>query len=118
MHILYKRAWERLTQELLRLPFGEQFLQDAMFRAGIFLYASLGLNLLFAVVQFITSLRYRSMWAGALAVYYVLLAVMRFLLLRPGLPGLAPRDQKTELKQYRLWDSSQSRKRVFASVAL
>ena len=63
-------------------PYIHRYLTDVPFKAHLSLHASLGINLLFAVMKFYYGLRYRSVWFATLAVYYILLAVMRFLLLR------------------------------------
>lgn len=59
-----------------------RLLTDLPFRARAGLYASLGVNLLYAGMNAAAGLRGRSVWAATLAVYYLLLAVMRFSLAR------------------------------------
>lgn len=65
-----------------RVPLLQRYLSDAACRVRVSLYCSLGFNVLYAVMKFYYGLAYRSYWFGTLAVYYFLLAVMRFLLLR------------------------------------
>ena len=45
------------------------------------LYISLGINLGYAVLQAINGIVQRSIWAGTLAFYYLILSVIRFSLL-------------------------------------
>ena len=75
---------------------------DVSFKTHVSLYLSLGLNLLYAAMKLFYGVYYRSVWFGTLAVYYIMLALMRFLLLhhvnRTGFGA----DLVRELKRYRL----------------
>ncbi len=77
---------------------GEKYMTDARFRAGVSLYQGFFVNLLYIVMKLVSGVAYRSAWFVALAVYYILLAVMRFLLVR----RLNARDAAAELRRYRL----------------
>lgn len=59
-----------------------RYATDDSFRLKISLYFSFGINALYAVLKFLYGFCLRSVWFGTLAVYYFLLAVMRFALLR------------------------------------
>lgn len=63
---------------------------------------SLGLNVIYVVMKFTFGLRYHSVWFGTLAVYYFLLAVMRFLLLHHAKRKGFGTDRSGELQSYRL----------------
>ena len=77
---------------------GEKYMTDVRFRAGVSLYQGFFVNLLYIVMKLVSGIAYRSAWFIALAVYYILLAVMRFLLVR----RLNVRDEVSELRRYRL----------------
>ncbi len=77
---------------------GEKYMTDVRFRAGISLYQGFFINLLYIVLKLVSGIYYRSMWFVALAVYYLLLAGMRFLLVR----RLHTQDASEELRRYRL----------------
>ncbi len=77
---------------------GEKYLTDVRFRAGVSLYQGFFINLLYIVMKLVSGILYRSTWFIALAVYYILLAVMRFLLVR----RLNVQDEVSELRRYRL----------------
>lgn len=68
--------------QLHRNAYIHRYLTDVPFRTRVSLYSSLAINLLFAAMKLFFGVRYRSIWFGALAAYYSLLAGMRFLLLR------------------------------------
>lgn len=59
-----------------------RYLTDLPFRIHISLYMSLGINLLYAVLKSFLGLVYGSAWFISFGVYYALLALMRFMLLR------------------------------------
>lgn len=82
-------------------PYVHRYLTDIPFRAHMSLYVSLGINLLFAVMKLYYGIRYRSVWFGTLAVYYSLLAVMRFLLLRHVNQSGIGKNLTAEWKHYR-----------------
>ena len=77
---------------------GEKYMTDVRFRAGVSLYQGFFINLLYIVMKLVSGVVYRSTWFIALAVYYILLAVMRFMLVR----RLNVQDEASELRRYRL----------------
>lgn len=97
-----KRAKNGLQSAIRKRPWMHRCLTDASIRLHVSLYLSLGVNILYAVLKFVYGVRYRSVWFGTLAVYYFLLAVMRFGLLRHANRSGFGRDLAAELKQYRM----------------
>lgn len=92
------RVTRRIRQGIEDHPLGGRFLQDVRFRAEISLYSGFVVNLLYIVLKMASGIYYRSLWFVSLAVYYMLLAVMRFsLLCRRRKSGRA-----AELHRYRL----------------
>ncbi len=79
-----------------------RYLTDVFFRMHVSLYLSLGINLLYAAMKLFFGVYYRSVWFGTLAVYYFLLAVMRFLLLRHVNRNPIGKAFVSEMKRYRL----------------
>lgn len=75
---LFKNARHRVYAN----PFGERYLTDAQYRTRISLFSSLCINLIYVGINVLSFVLYRSMWFICLAVYYSILAVMRFLLSR------------------------------------
>ena len=55
--------------------------KDNRLRAEVMLYFSLAVNLAYAVLQGVTGVAARSIWAGTLAFYYLILSTIRFSLL-------------------------------------
>lgn len=89
-------------ESLHRNPYVHRYLTDLPFKTRVSLYLSLGVNLLFVAMKLFFGVYYRSVWFGTLAVYYILLAVMRFLLLRHVNQNRIGTDVYSELKRYRL----------------
>ena len=87
-----------LTRKMLRIPLIKRFAEDVRFRTSISLYQGLLVNLLYIVIKLTSGIYYRSWWFITLAVYYALLAVMRFLLLWHW-GGIGA---ELELRRYRL----------------
>lgn len=87
-----------LTGLLRSTAVGERYLTDAYFRNRVSLYTGLAVNLAYIVLKLAAGVYYRSAWFIALAVYYILLAAMRFLLVR----RLNVQDEASELRRYRL----------------
>lgn len=80
-NVLPKR-YKKIKQKIYDHPIGNRYMTDAAFRTHISLYLSLFINLLYVGVNLLSFVLYRSVWFVFLAGYYVILAVMRFVLLR------------------------------------
>ncbi|MBE6614490.1 MAG: hypothetical protein E7631_04205 [Ruminococcaceae bacterium] len=82
--------------------YASRYLTDPVFRTHVSLYTSLGINLLYAAVNAISAAVYSTAWFGIFAVYYVIMAVMRFLLLRYVNRNAIGKSRLGELKRSRL----------------
>lgn len=91
-----------LLYRTIHSSLGERYRADMIYRAEISLYAGLGVNLLYVAVHAISGIAYRSEWFGVLAGYYLLLALLRFLLLQHVYRVGVGRQPATEWKRYRL----------------
>lgn len=89
-------------EKLSNTSLGTRFLKDVRFRTEISLYMGFVINLLYIVMKMASGIYYRSVWFISVAVYYILLAVMRFLLFRRGKVRTAGNHQEAELKRYRM----------------
>ena len=72
----------RIKARLYAKPLTNRYLTDKVFRARLSLYLSLGINLLYVGIHLWSWHFSRSWWFVVLAVYYIIMAVMRFLLVR------------------------------------
>lgn len=89
-----------LVRKALGIPLVDRYLREDMFRAETGLYQGFFINLLYAGIKMFSGILYKSVWFITLAVYYILLAVMRASLLhyvrRTG------KNKVSEWKIYRL----------------
>lgn len=79
---LLPRGFRHAKKKVTDTKFGGRYFSDVAFKAHVSLYVSLGINLLYAAVNAVSAVLYRTAWFAIFAVYYGILAVMRFLLLR------------------------------------
>lgn len=93
----------RLTKRIRRNAHVDHFMRDYAFRTHATLGMSLLLNLAFAGFKLLMGILYRSYWLIALGVYYAVLALMCFFLLRPlGRAGACAANLMVQYKTYRL----------------
>lgn len=89
-----------LVRKMLGIPLVSRYVKEATFRAEASLYQGFVINLLYAGIKFFSGILYSSVWFVTLAVYYILLAIMRAALLH-----YVRKDGKsmvTEWRRYRL----------------
>ena len=79
-----------------------RYLTDIPFKTQVSLYGSLAANTLYAVMKFVLGIYYADFWLITLAVYYLLLAMMRFLLLTHVSRETVGQNQLSEWRRYRL----------------
>ncbi len=91
-----------LMAKVLNTSLGARFLGDVRFRTEISLYLGFFINLLYIVMKMASGIYYHSVWFISVAVYYMLLAIMRFLLFHRGKAGTAGNKVEAELKRYRV----------------
>ena len=76
------KEYQNIRRKIDSRPLGHRYMTDPAFKTHVKLHTSLAINLLYVGVNVLSYFLYRSLWFVVLAVYYVILAVMRFLLLR------------------------------------
>ena len=87
------------VRKALSIPLFEKYLKEVTFRTETSLYQGLFINLLYVALKFGSGIYYNSIWFISLAVYYLLLAVMRFSLLH--YVRSRKRNKSSEWKRYR-----------------
>lgn len=80
----------------------QRFISDPMYRAEVFLYAELEINLAYVVIKMVSGIVFHSLWFGALAGYYILLSILRFALLHHARRSPVGVNLISEWKRYRL----------------
>jgi len=71
-----------IRQKIYDSPLGNQFMTDRVFRINVSLSVSFGISMLYVGINLWSWHMLKSYWFMVLAVYYVIMAVMRFLLVR------------------------------------
>jgi len=99
LSLVLPKQYKNIRQKIYDNPLGSRYMTDAEFRTHIWLHISLAINLLYAAMNVLSFILYRSMWFVCLAVYYSILAVMRFLLAKYARRNGFGRDMEGELKR-------------------
>ncbi len=84
-----------IPKKLREAPYVQRYLTEPAFRLRVSLWQGLFFDLLYAGLKLFSGVRYRTVWFLALAVYYAVLALTHFLLLRGG-----RRDGRAQLRSY------------------
>lgn len=79
-----------------------RYFDDIPFKLRVSLYLSFAVNLLYAGMNAFSGIYYRSVWFGTLAVYYIFLLVMRFLMIRYSQKYGFMKNKAGEWRRYRL----------------
>lgn len=78
-----------------------RYFSDPQLRVTVSLYASLAMNTAYAILQLGLGFRHASVWFYSFAIYYVLLAVMRYILLKEIVKDASGQNRFMELLLYR-----------------
>lgn len=74
--VLSTKLYERLDNN----KFTRTFIHDMSFRGTVSMYQGLAVNTVFAVFKLVTAFYYRSVWFGAVGVYYLVMGFIRLTL--------------------------------------
>lgn len=80
--VVLPKQYKNIREKLYAIPIAHRYLTDAAFKTHVNLYRSLAINLLYVAVNAISAIVFNTHWFALFAVYYAILAVMRFLLVR------------------------------------
>lgn len=80
--LIFPKHYKIIKEKALSYSFINKLLIDKLYRAHISLYASLAVNILYVAINIFSGICYKTAWFGILAVYYFILAFMRFLLIK------------------------------------
>lgn len=95
-------CYKELKQKVYDHPYGNKYMTDVGYKVRVSLYISLGINLVYSIFKLVSGIVYSTFWWGAIAVYYIVLSVIRFLLLNYMQGGRRERDLAAEYRRYRL----------------
>ncbi len=95
-------CYRAVKRKLHDNKFMDRYLTDVAFKTNVGLYRSLGVNFIYVVVNAVSGYIYRTYWFVIFAVYYAIVAIMRFLLVRYVAKHPIGSDRLGELKRARL----------------
>ena len=67
----------RLIKKISSTNLGTKYLNDHLFRSSISIYQGMVVNFAYMLFRFVTAIQYRSVWFFSMAVYYLVLCVMK-----------------------------------------
>lgn len=94
--------YKGIKQKIYNNPLGNRYLTDAVFRTRISLYFSLIINFIYSTFKLSFGIYYSSAWWVATGVYYSLLAILRFVLIRYMRRSKEEQGLLYEYKRYKL----------------
>ena len=97
--LVLPKRYRQIKKRIYDNPLGNRYMTDRVFRTKVSLTLSLGINLLYVVINVVSYFLYHSWWFVCLAVYYVTLSVMRFLLVGYVRGNAIGRNRRGELKR-------------------
>lgn len=94
--------YKNIKQKIYSNSWGHRYMTDVVFKTHMSLYRSLIINLLYVAANTFWAVWYHTVWFGIFAIYYSILAVMRFLLLRYVNRNEIGKKRFEELKRSRM----------------
>lgn len=67
----------KIIKKFSSTDFGKQYLSDHLFRSSISIYQGIIVNFVYMLFRFITAAQYRSVWFFSMAVYYLVLCIIK-----------------------------------------
>ena len=101
-YFTFPRYFKSLKQKIYNTKYGNRYMTDVAFKTHVNLYISLGINLLYVAANLFWGYWYQTAWFTIFAVYYSILAIMRFLLLRYINRNKIGEERLGELRRSRL----------------
>lgn len=98
--IVLPKQYKAIKQRVFDHPIGHRYMTDAEFKVLVSLHIALIINLAFSAFKLVSGIIYSSFFIIAIAAYYILLSVARFLLLRFMRSG--KEDTAAQYRRYRL----------------
>ena len=94
---LFRKAKENMMHRLTGTVFGGKYIGDLAFRGSVSIYPGMMVNFLYVVFRIFVGIRYASVWFLTIAIYDLLLGIMRLSLIL----SYRNRNMKSELRCYR-----------------
>lgn len=92
-----RNAKASVMRRINRTAFGGRYVNDLAFRGSVSIYQGMTVNFLYVLFRIVVGIRYTSMWFISMAVYYLVLAVLRLSLIL----NYRHKSKTVELRCYR-----------------
>ncbi len=92
---------KKVKARLYKNKYCKQFLTDREHRAKISLYTGVGISIIFVCIKLVAGYYYKSYWLAGIGIYYMVISLMRFALLRGERLG-AKAENELEHRMYGL----------------
>lgn len=96
------RYYKIVRKKVYENKYTNRYLTDIAFKTHVSLYSSLIINLIYVAIKGISAVVYQTYWFAIFAVYYAIMAIMRFLLVRYVGKNNIGESRLKELKRSRL----------------
>lgn len=93
---LFRKAKANMMHRLTGTVLGGKYIGDLAFRGSVSIYQGMMVNFLYVVFRILIGIRYASVWFTTIAIYYLLLGLMRLSLIL----SYRNRSVKSELRSY------------------
>ena len=94
---LFRKAKANMMRRLTGAVFAGKYIGDLAFRGSVSIYQGMIVNFFYVVFRILIGIRYASVWFLTIAIYYLLLGIMRLSLIL----SYRNRNMKSELRCYR-----------------
>lgn len=94
---LFRKAKANMMRRLTGAVFAGKYIGDLAFRGSVSIYQGMIVNFFYVVFRILIGIRYASVWFLTIAIYYLLLGIMRLSLIL----SYRNRSVKAELRCYR-----------------
>ena len=94
---LFRKVKETMMRRLTGTVFGGKYIGDLAFRGSVSIYQGMMVNFFYVVFRILVGIRYASVWFLTIAIYDLLLGIMRLSLIL----SYRNRNMKSELRCYR-----------------
>ena len=96
------RRYRAVKSKMNENKYVNMYLSDAVFKNNIGLFRSLGINIIFVLVNIVSACVYRTFWFGIFAMYYAIIAMIHFLLVIYVRKNQIGKNRRGELRRARL----------------
>lgn len=79
---ILSKYYKKFDAKLHGNKYADKYLTDVVFKTEVGLYLSLVINMIYAVVNVVSGIIYQTHWFGIFAVYYGIIGIMQFLLVK------------------------------------